>query len=810
MKLAFAPLLAMALGLFGRGNVFFHPTASPPYSFENTIVRLHFDFNRGLVYGSETAAVRAKHSNLRILPFHTLDINYSSVLVNGRSVRYTFEPQQQLMDIELPAAVRAGTRLVVDFTYRAAPTRGVYFIRPDGSYPQVTPEIWTQGETTDNRRWFPTWDEPNEKTPSELVITVPRGWTAVANGYLKSHAQTASTETWDWNSPRRKSTYLIAFAAGPLAKFHTTLGPLDVDAFVQPPYAALAPGCFGRTNQMIRYYQQTIGVAYPFEKYDQITAERFTFGGMENASATILTALVLHPRVEDAEAPCDLVVSHELAQHWFGDDVTMADWSNAWINEGFATYFDELWTGRRFGEAAFERARFQAAQAYFAETRKYLRPIVEYVYNDPLDLFDVSGHERPAQALHMLRYMYGDARFFSALRTYLLQYEYKNADTNQFFAAIGAALGTDLTWFKDEWFYRASYPHYYVNDSYDAATRILTLHVRQRNPDGRPFRMPVVIETFWGSHVTSVEPTIDRNDQTVTIAGVGSQPAMTLFDPNNNILRQLTYPKPAAELRYQLQYARHVGDREWALAELAKERDVEALSRAARSDAFYTVRADAVGDAAALEDAGTVDRAFHDPDKRVRLAAEMAAGTLHEPSDATIDALDAMTADPDPNVSAAAFTSLGALKVPGIYERLVAALDRPSFRQTVAAGALRGLAAYGDPAALPLIASKTSYGTQEQERNAAIASLAALARRTDETQAALPRLLELVETDPLIGSRIAAANALGALGDRAAIPALRRVETHDSQLLVQIAAWNAIAAITGDCAGAAKSCPKGA
>ncbi|HVA27933.1 MAG TPA: M1 family aminopeptidase [Candidatus Baltobacteraceae bacterium] len=790
-----ALVFAAAFGLFGRGQVFFHPTIVAPYSFDKTTIRLHFNFSRGIVYGSETAILRAKHARLRVLPFNTLDIHYTSVLVNGQPVRYVFDLQQQRIDVDLPAPATAGKRLVVDFKYWAAPQRGIYFIRPDEAYPNITPEIWTQGEPTDNRRWFPTWDEPNAKTASELIVTVPRGWTVVANGYLKSHAHTVSTETWDWNSPRLKSTYLIAFAAGPLSKLHTSLGSLDVDAFVQPHDAALAPLCFGGTNQMIRYYQRIIGVTYPFEKYDQITAERFTFGGMENASATILTELALHPKSEDAEASCDLLVSHELAQHWFGDDVTMADWSNAWINEGFATYFDELWTGERFGEAAFEDARYRAAQGYFAETHQYIRPIVDYIYKDPLDLFDASGHERPAQALHMLRYLFGDARFFSALRTYLLKYQYKNANTDQFFATIGAALGTNLTWFKDEWFYRASYPHYFVSDSYDATKHALTLNIAQRDPDGRPFRMPIVIEIFWGRHVTSIRPDIDRNRQVLTIDGIGAKPSMTLFDPNNNILRELTFPKSVAELRYQLAYARYVGDREWALAQLTKRGDANSIARAAQSDAFYGVRADAVADAATLEDARAVEAGLRDRDVRVRLAAEGAAGALRGHPRSVIETLNAMTDDADPNVVAGAFAALGALHAPGVYGRLVAALDRPSFRQTVAAGALEGLAAYGDTAALPLIIAKTAYGTQDQERDAAVAALAELAKRTDKPKVALPTLLDLVAHDPVIDVRIAAANALGVLGDPTAIPALKRVAAGDAQLLVHIAAWDAMTAI---------------
>jgi aminopeptidase N len=775
---------------FGRGYATLHVTQFAPYSFDSTLVRLHFDVARGMVFGDEVAVVRAKRGGLTKLPFNSLGIRYDGVTVNGNPVAYALDDARESLEVHLPSPVSAGTRLVVEFKYRTHPQRGVYFVRPDKAYPNITPEIWTQGETTDNRRWFPTWDEPNEKTPSELIVTVPRGWTVVANGYLKGHTLGASSETWDWNAPAPKSTYLIAFAAGPLSKHHTTLGSLDVDSFVQPPYADLNALCFGRTNAMVAYFQKITGVKYPFEKYDQITAERFTFGGMENASATILTDGALHPAIEEPESSCDVLVSHELAQHWFGDDVTMADWSNGWINEGFATYYHQLWGENDNGEASFEYDRYQAQQSYFEETRRYYRPIVDYVYADALELFDVSGHERPAQALHMLRHMFGDARFFKAQRDYLRAYEYKNAGTHQYFSAIGKSLGTDLTWFENEWFHRASYPHYVVSSRYDPAAKTLTLDVRQQNRDGLPFRMPVQIEAVVDGVSHSITPTIDRNDQTVVMTNVASNPQMVLFDPNNNVLRQLTFEKTPEELAYQLANAPHVGDREWALNQSGTPE--AAVAKATVADAFYGVRADAVAIAGHLGDATTVSVALHDRDKRVQIAAEKAAAGLKTPPASLIADLETMASAEDPNVAAAALTSLGALKADGIYDRLLAALQTPSFRQGVAIGALRGLAAYGDARALPLIQARTAYGTQEQERSAAVIAFAQLAVRTKQRPAALPVLVQLVEHDPLISTRAAATTALGILGDLSAIPALRRVEKNDSQLIVQIDAWNAI------------------
>jgi aminopeptidase N len=763
----------------------FHPTERAPYRFSDSILRLHFDLSRGLVYGSETIVLRPK-GTLSALPFHTRDIHYEAVRVADRPAMYSTDSVHDRILVWLLRAAKAGAPLRVDFDYWTRPTRGIYFVHPDRAYPRITPEIWSQGEPTDNRRWFPTWDEPNEKTPSELVLTVPRGWTAVANGFLKSHVRTATSETWDWDAPKPKSTYLIAFAAGPLVRYHSMLGKLNVDSYVQPRYANLNAVCFGRTKDMIAYYQRVTGVPFPFEKYDQITAERFVFGGMEDASATIQTDLALHPATEDVEDSCDLLVSHELAQHWYGDDATMSDWSNLWLNEGFATYYDELWTGERFGKTAFEYARYTAQQTCLAENRQTMQPIVDYVYSDPLALFGAGSHECPAAALHMLRWMLGDARFFRAVHDYLRQYSYRNADTQQFFAAIDRSLGTNLTWFEREWFFRTAYPRYDVSDHYDAARQTLRIRIAQRNNDGKPYRMPIAIEAFFHGRVARIRPLIDRNEQTVVLHNVTTRPDMVLFDPDSNILRQLTFPKSREELAYQLAHAAGVADREWALQQLASNPSAtSAVARAVSLDPFWGVRADAVGSAARFGDTAAVRHGLRDPDVRVRIAAAQAAATLLRPGPGVTADLEHMENDVDPNVVAAALGALGALRPPGIFKVLVAELHHNSFRQTIATGALKGLAADCNQRAFALISARTAYGTPEQERDAAVLDLATCARALKRQRAALPALSRLASGDPLIGTRIAATQALASLGDPQAYPVLEHVAESDSQKIVR-------------------------
>ncbi len=800
-----APLPRVHPRPYGRGKATYHKTEIAPYRFHNILIKLNFNFAKGIVYGDVTNVISPKANGLSSVPFNSVGLHFSNVTVNGVPVRYKTTSDHLYITLAKPA--KASDTLAIETKYSVTPARGIYFIRPDKYYPSYQPEIWSQGEAEDNRLWLPTWDEPNQKTPVEQIITVQNGWRVQANGHLKSSKSNASGSTWDWVEPAPISTYLIAFSAGPYTKFHTLMQKTPVDFFTSQADAQWGSQCFGRTNQMVAYFQQIIGVAYPWEKYDQTAVERFTAGGMENASATTQTELAIHPPQYELERSCDGLVSHELAHQWWGDDVTMSDWANVWINEGYATYFQELWFQHHFGEAEFQYQRYHAQQAYFNETKRYWRPIVEYTYANAMDSFDSSGYPRPGQVLHMLRWMYGDARFFHALRDYLLAYQHKNADTHQFFVAVQKSLGENLGWFENEWFYRPAYPNFYVKESYDSKAQMLTLDVTQKNHDGKPFRMPIDIgvwiagansPTLPGGAANIAHMIANANHQVVTIPSVVSQPVMVLFDYNNNVLRGLNDDKSIADLGYQAIHAPYVGDRLWAAGNLGKAgaKDKPAAAGFVRQvvthDPFYGVRVDALDAAGALDDAETVRLALHDKDPRVVIAAANEVENLDHPSNTALETdLKTLCASSNPLIAGAALRGLGATKAPGTYAILIAGLNRHAFREPIASGALLGFASLGDMRAVPLMKIRAAYGRNESERLDAISALATIAKK----QPALVEnyLIAIAQHDPYFRARSSAVRALGRLNQKSAIPALQIVEARDTEPGVRNAAWDAIA-----------------
>jgi len=785
---------------YGRGKATLHRTVAPPYHITNESISLAFDFEAGTIQATTIIDVKPKDANIATLPFDSIGLTYNFVAVNGVGVRYKTDADH--LYVTLPTPVDPTKTVQITTQYVGKPTRGIYFVRPNAAYPNRQQQIWTQGEEEDNRRWFPTWDEPNEKFTTSVSAVVPAEWTVISNGTLENTIKSPDEKfmTYIWREARPHSAYLTSFVAGPYVKTHDSLGALDVDYYTSAADAPLAMQCFGRTPEMIAFFADITKTPYPWEKYAQTTVSEFTAGGMENVSATTQTQFAIHPADYELMSPCDGLVSHELAHQWFGDDVTTPDWPNIWINEGFATYFQELWSEHHFGRDRFDYERKHAQDAYFAETKRYWRPIVEYTYGSAHDTFDASGYPRPAQVLDMLGYVLGDRAFFKAIHDYLAERQYTNVDTRQFEASVEKSSKTDLKWFFDEWFYQPSYPAYTVAQKYEAAAKRLTLDIRQNNHGGVLFRMPVVVEAYDtnGAMLDSKSFSFDRANQSVTIENLRERPALVLFDPGQRILRKLTMNKTIDELEFQATKAANVADRLWALDRLGERTGAErtaarAAARSAQHDAFYGVRVDALDALGALDDAEGIRTALSDADPRVKIAAAEAVAKLKVKPANLGETLVGLTDDANGMVAGAALRGLGSFGGNAAYPRLIAALDQPSRLDARAIGALSGLGELGDARAIDVVRTRTEYGQPERLRTAAIAALGKLGKKNPAL--VVPTLLALAQNDPYFRARSSAVAALGKLGQRSTLEPLAKIQSNDSEVGVSNAAYDAISDI---------------
>jgi aminopeptidase N len=156
---------------------------------------------------------------------------------------------------------------------------------------------------------------------------------------------------------------------------------------------------FEGTADMIEFFEQELGVPYPWEKYDQVVVADFVAGGMENTSLTILADRTLFTQATENVRSSEGLVSHELVHQWVGDYVTCKDWSHVWLNEGFATYYQRLYNGHRNGRDAMLYDLYTAAQWITSQTDT--RPIVNRRYKAADEQFDYRTYSKAGWVLHM-------------------------------------------------------------------------------------------------------------------------------------------------------------------------------------------------------------------------------------------------------------------------------------------------------------------------------------------------------------------------------------------------------------------------
>lgn len=697
-------------------------TRSHDYDLIHQTIRLaNFDWDSTSFDGSVTTTLVALRPGLDSVILdagHLLDIKRVTS-PRGARLRFTTPGDTLVVFPAKPVAFRDTLTFTVTYAGKVENGRGLTFITPEGR-PHRPQQIWSQGEAQANHFWFPTYDFPNDKMSWDMVVTLPRQYSAVSNGALVSDVAGArGTHTVHWRERRPSATYLVSLIVAPLVKIgdvwvHGRLR-VPVDYYVYRADSALAWRLFHPTVDMIDVYSRLTGVPYPWAKYAQTTVADF-FGGMENVSATTLVDWL-----PDARAYQDrpwyewILIPHELAHQWFGDDVTTENWANTWLNEGFAEFMP--------GQYWLEKLGRRAADDYYSdEYRQFMQ--IDKRRRMPLAAMRSNNiYPKGALVLRMLKEYLGPQRFWASLHTFLERHAFGVATTDDLRQAVLQATGENLDWFWSEWMYDAGYPAFDVTATYDTAGHALTLAVQQTQVDTATadstglryetplvFRMPVTVRV--GTAGTDVTRTFDltAREQRLVVPDVPGPPTYVVFDDGNRILKTLDFDEPTAWLAAQLTHDPDLWNREWVIGQLAKRKDdaaaVRALAGAATGADYWLTRSQA---AQALGGVGAaalpaLESALRDTSAQVRRAAVGALGDVGgERAIALIDG--ALQRDSSYGVRAEAIGALASADAPDLREAIVTGLHTPSYQDEIQQGALGAIARSGDTTLLGVVDS---------------------------------------------------------------------------------------------------------
>jgi aminopeptidase N len=678
-----------------------------------------------------------------------------------------------------------GEPVVIWVEHAGVPQRGLYHTGPaswDLSRPAMA---WTQCQDTDAQHLFPCVDHPSVKAPVRLVATVPAGLEVVGNGRLESVSPAGDAwSRWTWREDRPIPAYLFTLVVGPMVVVHDEApesgpdgGPLPL-RYLAPAGAdpAALRKAFGRTPEMVRALVRLTGVPFPYPRYDQVVVHDFIFGGMENAGATTLTELCLMDDRALIDGDMDDLIVHELAHQWFGDLVTCADWSQAWLNEGWATLVQALWLEVHEGPDAAHAMLMELLDHYLAEHNgRYQRALVERRYEAPIDLFDRHLYEKAALVLHTLRHQCGDGAFWAGVRAYLGRHADGVVVTDDLRAALEQASGRSLERAFAERVHGVGHPELKVKISWDAG--LLRIDVEQlqtgpRVPEAFELELPLFVELADGTTEARRLPAHERR-QSLLLA-CPSRPLRVGVDPQFTALTDLKIEAPVDLLAASLGRDEGAIGRVRAARALARLPDaggVAALAEALPRPDHWFVRAEL---AAALGSVGgpvaraALLAALADAEPRVRRAAAQALGAPGHP-DVQAALAEALSAgDPSLRVEAELAAALGRSRAPGARPALEAAAGRPSWSDLITRKSLEGLGASADPAALPTLIAHTDAALHPRIVAAAASALGALLPHLPEGRAgAVGRLCDLARGGAF-RVRLAAITALGGSGSPAA------------------------------------------
>jgi aminopeptidase N len=303
------------------------------------------------------------------------------------------------------------------------------------------------GEPEGSMTWYPVSDHQVDKATYSFEITVPEGKVAVANGLPAGDPVTENGwTTWFWDAPDQQASYLTTASVGDYELRHSeTEGGLPIvdaiDDNLTPANAAATDASLDLQADMIAFLDEAF-VPYPFNSYGSIVDDD-----------SVGYALETQTRPVYSRAAREFTVVHELAHQWFGNAVSPERWQDIWLNEGWATYVEWLWseaTGRDSAQASFDAIMEIPADDEFWD--------LAIADPGPLGLFLGGVYDRGAATLHALRVEVGDEAFYAAAREWLVRYDDSTGTTEDFEAVFEEVSGQDLGTFFDVWLRTPSKP----------------------------------------------------------------------------------------------------------------------------------------------------------------------------------------------------------------------------------------------------------------------------------------------------------------------------------------------------------------
>ncbi len=431
-------------------------------------VEIKPDLTNHVFSGSVTAVCQVVEPTNE-LRCNVADLQLTRVSIDGKPALFTIDDAGEQLIVDL-----GEHRPVGNLTFSATfdgelndALKGFYrstFTDDDGTEHTIAT---TQFQSTDARRAFPCWDEPDMKATFDVTLVVDPLFTAVSNGAEVSREdRNDGLVAIRFAETMKMSTYLVAFVVGPLEVsrpvFH---GDVPIRIVHRPGQGHLTEFALDVAVHALAYFEDYYGIAYPTDKLDMIALPDFAMGAMENLGCVTYREILLLVDPDSATQPelqnvAD-VINHELAHMWFGDLVTMGWWNGIWLNEAFATFMEMKATDDHKPEwMRWTSFGISRSAAFDIDSLEATRPI-EFPVVSPEDaeaMFDLLTYEKGAAVVRMLEQWLGEDTFRDGIRHYLKTHSYGNTETHHLWDALEHISGRPVTTAMETWIFQGGYP----------------------------------------------------------------------------------------------------------------------------------------------------------------------------------------------------------------------------------------------------------------------------------------------------------------------------------------------------------------
>jgi aminopeptidase N len=480
--------------------------------------------------GKETVKVNVQRP-VHQLVLNALELRIEAASVDGKELPLSAirtENEKELLTLELPSELPAGDHvLMLRFAGKINQQgQGLFYMhyQEQGTGARRA-MLGTQFEATDARRFFPCWDEPAFRARFQLSAVVPGNWVAVSNMPIETEQEIAGGKEVRFAATPPMSSYLNVFVAGELDFIESRVGPTQIRVITTKGKAELGRYALDASAQILEYYNDYFGVAYPLPKLDQIAIPGGFGGAMENWGGITYfeSALLFDPKNSSAETRQNIyeVIAHEMAHMWFGDLVTMAWWDNLWLNEGFASWMGskctahfnpqwEVWLARELPRDPTRRSGIAKEAAMEGDARSTTHPIQQRVATEAEanSAFDDITYKKGQSFLRMLESFLGQDVFRDGIRRYIDAHKYSNTTTADLWNALSNASNESVGEIAAGWTEQPGFPVVKVKREAGDKVRLTQerFTVNFKKPAPLIWQIPLTYSVAGGTPATMLMP----------------------------------------------------------------------------------------------------------------------------------------------------------------------------------------------------------------------------------------------------------------------------------------------------------------